>query len=295
VLASRLIDRLGKGLRTSPRDVMIAAACAPEQRGKAFGFHRAMDTVGACIGPLLAVLMLSVFKWDFRTIFLWAFIPALAGVVCFFFLQKAPANEQAQRELQAIKHDAGRAPLGKGLKRFIFIYAVFALGNSSDVFLILRAKDVGFTPTMALMTYVLYNFIYALAATPAGWLSDRVNRRHLMAGGFIVFALVYGGFALVGRESMMMIWILFGFYGIYAAATEGIAKAYITDLTPAERRGTAMGMMQTVTGLTAFAASLVAGLLWKRLGAPATFYYGAGCALAAAVLFFVIPQPAKRS
>ena len=143
-----------------------------------------------------------------------------------------------------------RGPLSPELKRFVAIYALFAIGNSSDAFLILRAKSLGFSDTMTLMTYVFYNFIYAAAATPAGWLSDRMSRRKLMTGGLLVFALVYAGFALV--RSQWMVWVLFAFYGLYAAATEGIAKAYVTDLAPAARRGTALGFYQAVTGVTVF-------------------------------------------
>lgn len=280
VLAARILDRLGKGIRTSPRDVLIAAAAAPGQRGKAFGFHRAMDTVGACIGPLLAVVLLWHFRLGLRTIFLWAFVPAALGVACFAFLQKTPLPKNPHPILE-------RAPLVPELKRFIAIYALFAIGNSSDVFLILRAKSLGFSTTMTLLTYVLYNFVYAAAATPAGWLSDRVSRRALMAGGFVVFAAVYGGFAVA--RAHWMIWGLFACYGLYSAATEGIAKAYVTDLAPEGRRGTAMGLMQMVTGIAAFFASLVAGALWQRLGPAAAFLYGAVCALAAALLFFVTP------
>ena len=281
VLAARIIDRLGKGIRTSPRDVLIAAASDPAQRGKAFGFHRAMDTVGACIGPLLAVALLWHFHLGLRTIFLWAFVPAAVGVGCLAFLQKTPLPKKARPILE-------HADLDRELKNFITIYALFSIGNSADVFLILRAKNLGFSTEMALLTYVLYNLVYAAAATPAGWLSDRMSRRTLMAGGFVIFAVVYGGFAWA--RAHWMIWGLFGLYGIYAAATEGIAKAYVTDRAAPERRGTALGLMQMVTGITAFFASLIAGLLWQRFGPAATFAYGAACALAAALLFFHDPR-----
>lgn len=280
VLFSRLIDRFGKGLRTAPRDVMIAAASDPARRGKAFGFHRAMDTVGACIGPLLAALMLHHYHLPLRAIFVWAFIPAVLGVLALAFLKRSPA---AERKIKAAPEDAPtREPLPGALKRFIAIYALFALGNSSDVFLILRAKSLGFSDTATLLTYVFYNFVYATAATPAGWISDHVSRRKLMTGGLVVFALVYGGFA--AARAPWMIWALFALYGFYGAATEGVAKAYVTDLAPARRRGAALGLYQAVTGLTVFFASLAAGALWKHLGPWATFSYGAALALGAALL-----------
>lgn len=291
VLFSRLIDRFGKGLRTAPRDVMIAAACDPARRGKAFGFHRAMDTVGACIGPLLAVFMLHSLHMPLRSIFVWAFVPAALGVLTLFFLQKSPP---AARAIHAVPEDAPtRAPLPGSLKRFIAIYALFALGNSSDVFLILRAKSLGFSDTQTLLTYVFYNFVYAAAATPAGWISDHVSRRKLMTGGLIVFALVYAGFA--AARAPWMIWALFALYGFYGAATEGVAKAYVTDLAPAARRGAALGLYQAVSGLTVFFASVVAGALWKNLGPWATFAYGAALALAAALLLTLRAERNKPS
>ena len=252
VLVSRLIDRIGKGVRTSARDVMIAAACAPDARGKAFGLHRAMDTIGAFFGPILAVILLSVFHFSYQTIFIIAFIPAVIGVATLAFLQ---------RETPIPKPAAGtavaKAPISGELKKFVLIYGLFALGNSSDVFLLLKAKSIGLSANWVLMTYVFYNFVYAIAATPAGWLSDKLSRRTLMISGFVVFGVVYTGFAFAPNK--LAIWILFALYGFYAAATEGASKALVTDLSTPQNRGTAMGLMHTVQGLLAFVASVVAG------------------------------------
>jgi MFS family permease len=279
VLVSRLVDRVGKGIRTSPRDAMIAASCAPDARGKAFGLHRAMDTIGAFFGPLLAVLLLSHFHVSYQTIFVLAFIPAALGVAALAFLQKEAAAAAPE------KSAGGRAPISAELKRFVLIYGVFALGNSSDVFLLLKAKDAGLSANGVLLTYVFYNFVYALAATPAGWLSDKLSRRTLMAGGLVVFAVVYTGFALA--PAGWMIWALFALYGFYAAATEGVSKALVADLSTPENRGTAMGLLHMTTGVLAFVASTVAGLLWSRIGPAAPFVYGAVCAVASAGLLFL--------
>ena len=287
VLVSRLIDRVGKGIRTSPRDAMIAASCDPDARGKAFGLHRAMDTIGAFIGPLLAVLFLSVFEFSYRTIFVIAFIPAALGVASLAFL-----NRETPRAVPAAAGPQGRGPLSGDLKRFVLIFGVFALGNSSDVFLLLKAKQVGLSANAVLMTYVFYNFIYAAAATPAGWLSDRLSRRTLMIGGLGVFAVVYTGFAFA--TSGLAIWALFALYGVYAAATEGVSKALVADLSTPENRGTAMGLLHAVQGILAFAASAVAGLLWTHISPAAPFLYGAACAAAAAgLLFACFHVPAK--
>ena len=298
VLVSRLLDRLGKGIRTGARDGLIAASCDPAHRGKAFGLHRAMDTVGAFFGPLIALLLLSQFHTPYRTVFLLAFVPAVAGVAALSLVRDDPAPFEP--EAQDRDQPRGRTLLPAGLWRLVFIFAVFAVGNSSDVFLLLRAKavflsrrpqDPQFAQTLMLMSYVLYNLVHALAAGPAGWLSDRLGRRRLIVSGFAVFAAVYLGFAL--SPGPPMVWALFALYGFYGAATEGVAKAQVADLSPPETRATAMGLLHTVTGLMAFAASVVAGLLWTRFGSSAPFVYGACCAGLAAALFLVVgPRPA---
>jgi MFS family permease len=279
VLFSRVIDRIGKGIRNPPRDAMIAASCDAEHRGKGFGLHRAMDTLGASLGPVAAVGLLALFHGSYRPVFVLAFIPAALGVaVLALFTHETPVKKPSTA--QAL---AGRGALTPELKRLLLVLGVFALGNSSDVFLLLRAKDVGFTPTAVLWVYVFYNIVYALTAGPAGTLSDRLGRRRLMIGGLIAFAVVYFGFALgPGRAG---VWVLFTLYGLYAAATEGIAKAYVADLSTPQNRGTAMGLLDTVRGITAFVASAVAGLLWTHVHPAAPFVYGAVCALAAAGMF----------
>ena len=288
VLTSRFIDRVGKGIRTTPRDALIAASCAKEARGKAYGLHRAMDTIGAVFGPVVAIVLLKAFSTTendpraYRWLFIIAFIPALLGVLAFLFLKKTPAAKIEP------KSQNGRNPLSPELKRFLVVIAIFSLGNSSDVFLLLRAKSVGFSESMVLAVYVLYNFVYATAATPAGWLSDRLSRRTVLTGGFLVFAFVYAGFAF--SPSNTWIWILFAVYGLYAAANEGVAKAYVADMSTSENRGTAMGAYQLVIGIMAFVASTAAGLLVGNQTTvnAAPFIYGAVCSIAAAIAFFAI-------
>ncbi len=276
VLGSRLLDRVGKGLRTSPRDAMIAASCAPEARGRAYGLHRAMDTTGAVIGPLIAVALLSWLRLDYRVIFLCAFLPAALGVAALALVRRVPGDAPAAAPRR-------QGALSPQLRRFVAIYAVFALGNSSDVFLLLKAKEAGLAAGGVLLTYVFYNLVYALAATPAGWLSDKLSRRALITGGWVVFAVVYAGFGFLATPAT--VWILFALYGFYAAATESVAKAYVADLSTPENRGTAMGLLNMAAGAFALVASTVAGLLWQKVAPWAPFVYGAVCALAAAALF----------
>lgn len=287
VLASRLLDRMGKGIRTSPRDAMIASACDEDARGKAFGLHRSMDTVGAVFGPLLAVFLLSSLNLSYRAVFLWAFVPAGLGVAALAFLQGGNRIRRGPKAEAML-----RAPISADLRRFVLVYGVFALGNSSDVFLLLKAKQVGLSANGVLLTYVFYNFVYALAAAPAGWLSDRLSRRAVMIGGLIVFALVYIGFAFAASQPA--IWGLFALYGFYAAATEGVSKALVTDLSTPQNRGTAMGFLHAVTGILAFVASTVAGLLWSHVSPAAPFLYGAICAVASAALLALFCRPPAK-
>ena len=288
VLIARFVDRTGKGVRSSPRDVIIAASCDAAHRGKAFGLHRAMDTIGALIGPVLAMVLLSRLKMEYSSIFLVAFIPAALGVALLVMVPREAAAPEAV-PVATEAPPAATPVLSPELRGLLVVVGVFALGNSSDVFLILKAKQAGLSATLVLGTYVLYNAVYALMATPAGWLSDRLSRRALLVSGLVVFALVYLGFA--AATSTWMIWPLFALYGCYAAANEGVVKAYVTDLSTPATRGTAQGLVQTVTGVMALVASSIAGLLWSRVSPAAPFVYAAVCALAAAVLLGVLCRP----
>jgi MFS family permease len=288
VLAVRFVDRVGKGLRTAPRDALIVDSVAPAHRGLAFGFHRAMDTAGAALGPLLAFAVLAGLPENYRAVFWIAAAPgALAILVAVLFLRDVPRLPVAAR--------APRLSF-TGLDRpFTVLTAVatlFALGNSSDAFLILRARDLGLpTPAIPLI-YFAFNVVYALLATPAGALSDRVGRRRLLALGYAVFAAVYFGFALVPRSSAgWAVPVLFLIYGGYYALTEGVQRAFVADLVPAELRATAFGTIATATGLVLLPASLIAGWLWQRFGAAVPFFYGGATATAALLLLvFALPD-----
>jgi MFS family permease len=289
-LGARFIDRLGKGTRTAPRDALLADSSVPEQRGRVFGFHRAMDTAGAVLGPLIGLAMVAAIGQDhLRPIFLLAVVPAVLSVVLV-----ALAREHKRRVVpqahERVRLDLSGAPPGYWL--LIAVSLLFAFGNSSDVFLLLRAKDLGFGLEAVILVYVLYNVAYALLAFPAGVLADIVPPRWVLAGGYVVFALVYLGFAIDSGSAL--VWLLFPAYGIPLAMTEGVGKALVSNIVPAERRGAFLGLHATAIGLTAVVASVLAGLLWDYVGPAAPFALGAATGLAAALLLAAIPAHTLR-
>jgi MFS family permease len=284
VFAVRLADRFGKGLRGAPRDALIADSSLPEERGKAFGLHRAMDTIGAAIGPLLAWLILLHRPSAYSQVFWWAAVPGLLAVLALVFLRETGTGAK-QASPVARSWNLGFGRLSPQLRRFILVGVLFAVGNSSDAFLILRSQNLGLAAALVPLAYFTFNMSYALLSYPAGILSDRVGRKPVMVGGFLAFALIYFGF---GRATAgWMSWPLFLLYGLYYAGTEGIQKAYIADHSGPEQRGTAIGVYNALTGLAALPASLVAGLLWDRVGPAMPFYLGSGTAALAALLLWL--------
>ncbi|WP_322818391.1 MFS transporter [Tepidiforma sp.] len=277
-LAGRAVDRFGKGVRTPPRDAMLADAAPPAMRGRVFGFHRAMDTLGAVVGPLLALAFLAaVGQEHLRWAIGLAAIPGAAAVLVVARVPETGAPPVATAERPATAHR--RLPAAYWL--FLGATAIFMVGNSSDAFLILRSKDLGLTTTSVVLAYVVYNAVYAILSYPAGALSDHLPRPAVVIGGQLVFAAVYLGFASASAPAA--VWLLFPLYGAYIAATEGIVKAYIADLAPPDARTTALGIFQGLTGGLALVASLLAGVLWDAFGPRATFGFGAGAAILAAI------------
>jgi MFS family permease len=279
VLLGRFVDRLGKGVRVAPRDALIADSTAPEIRGAVFGFHRSMDTLGAVCGPLLAILFITVLDANYRLIFLISLVPALLGVLTlqFFVKEIKPLIEAKPKITLAFDN------FGPQYYLFLIVSLVFALGNSSDVFLILRSKDLGLSAVLVIFAYVIYNIFYALFSYPAGVLADRIGFKKVLVAGFLIFAAVYAGFGLA--HDSLAVWFLFAVYGFYIAFTEGVSKAYISNIAPQDKVATAIGLYYTVTGVAVLLASLVGGWLWSSFGAPATFYYGSITALLASILF----------
>lgn len=281
VLALRLSDRLGKGVRTAPRDALIAESAAEGERGRSFGVHRALDTLGAAIGPLVAWAVLSLDPGAYRTIFLISAIPGTLAIVVVLL---------AVRDTGA-RTVAGRAALpsfkafSKPLIAFTAISGVFALANSSDAMLILRAQDLGARAAVIPLMYVVFNLVGALLAGPLGVRSDRVGRRRLLVFGFAGYAVVYLGFALAG--SAVAPWVLFALYGIPYAATEGMTRAYVCDLAGPGRRGTVLGAYTFVLGVAALPSSALAGLLWDTVSHAAPFAVSSVLMTAAALALAV--------
>jgi MFS family permease len=281
VLVIRFGDRFGKGIRGAPRDALIADSVDASVRGRAFGFHRGMDTAGAAIGPLLASATLAFAGDNPRVVFWLASVPGIASVlVGWWLLKDRPATSRDTSAPQLGFRDLGRA-----FAVFTTISALFSLGNSSDAFLILRAQNVGMPVAIIPLAYFGFNAFYALLATPSGILSDRVGRWPLLVAGYAVFAVVYVGFALAGDA--FVAGGLFLIYSLYYALTEGVGRALITDLVPTSLRATAMGTYATATGAALLPASLAAGVLWDSVGPGAPFSYGAVLAALAAVLLVV--------
>jgi MFS family permease len=286
VMFARVGDRFGKGLRTSPRDALIAQWTPPSVRGRGFGFHRAADTAGAVVGPLAALALLALIGENYRPIFAIALVPAvLAVVVLRGVSERAPAPQERGAQPRLRFRDFGRA-----YYVFLLISLVFALGNSSDVFIILRARNLGLGVSEAVLAYALFNVVYALLAMPAGIASDRLGRRGVIAGGFAIFAAVYFGFAIV--DAGAYVWLLFAVYGIYMALTEGVGRALVADFVGAQWRGTALGLYQGAMGLMILLSSILAGVLWDQVGAAAPFFLG-GSTAALAFLLAVLLLPRR--
>lgn len=294
VLALRFVDRFGKGVRTAPRDALIADSGSAERRGRDFGFHRALDTLGAAIGPLTAWAILTLVPDGYRTVFWVSAIPGTLAIVIVF----AAVREVGTRGVAPASGGGPAVPripvfrlrhLGRPFVLFTAASAVFALGNSSDALLILRAQDVGAAAAVIPLMYFVFNVVGAAAATPLGVLSDRIGRRPILAAGFLGYALVYAGFALAGAPSAA--WLLFALYGLPYAATEGMARAFVCDLVPADVRATAVGGYTFALGLAALPASAVAGLLWDTVGHAAPFALSAALMTLAGALMFLVPAP----
>lgn len=298
VLVARVSDRVGKGLRTSPRDALIADSTPADCRGRAFGWHRAMDTMGAVVGPLLALGLITLLgggtSANLRLILALAFIPGAIGALLVLTVREAPkpaapksaAPKPAAGEPAAAGMWRGFGDLPPAFRRYLLAWGVFALTNSSDVFLILKARQMGFGIAGVTGLYCLYNLVYAVSSPVFGHRSDTVGRRRVLIAGLAVFALVYLGFAAATKG--WMLWGLFAIYGLYIAATEGVGKAAAVDLVPSHLRGTAVGVLGTVSGVATLVASSVAGVLWGVVGPWAAFVFGTAGAVLAIVLLMAL-------
>lgn len=282
VFGGRIIDRFGKGIRTAPRDSLIAASSHEKKRGAAFGLHRTMDTLGAAAGVLAAYFIITRYQGDYKSIFLFALIPAALGVVFLFFVKERKDKIRERGEEFKFKW----RKLDKKLQRFLVFSFIFTLGNSSNQFLLLRARNLGNPLSVIILFYLVYNISYALASYPAAYLSDRIGRKKVLVTGYLFYGLVYLGFARAGSAAGL--WPLFAVYGLYSGFTEGVEKALITDIAPLHLSATAIGLHATLVGIGLLPASLLAGALWNLWGASAPFYFGAFMGLFAGAGFWFI-------
>jgi MFS family permease len=300
VLAVRLADRTGKGIRSSPRDALLADSIEPSQRGRAFGFHRAGDNAGAVIGPLVAWVLLQQVGVPMRHVFYWAIVPGLlALLVLVVFVRderRLPRLSGSGRELEPrIIADTAvgstETSLGTAFWKYLVVLLVFTLGNSTDAFLLLRASQVGVPIAMIPILWAVFSLVKAIATMPGGAWSDRIGRKPVIAMGWAIYALVY---LLFGRVTeAWQVWALFIVYGLHFALTEGTEKALVADLVPASRRGTAYGWYNFTIGMAALPASLVFGLVWDRWSPSAAFGMGAAFSIVALAGLLVL-VPAHR-
>lgn len=294
VLLVRVLDRIGKGIRTAPRDALIAGVTVPEHRGRAFGFNKAMDKAGAVAGLLLAAAILylggtgqvALTRENYQAFVLLSVLPGIAAVpVLARWVRERPGSLTGSRATVRL---AWRG-LDRRFKLYLGALVLFTLGNSSDAFLMLRAQTLGFTPLEIFLVLAAFSLVISVSSTPAGALSDLLGRRGLIVIGWAIYAVIYLGFAFA--SSAWHIWALYVGYGLYYGAFQGAASALVADLVPAELRGTAYGLFNGAVGVAAFPASLMAGLLWDWYGAPAPFLAGGALALmATAGLLLVLPR-----
>jgi len=280
VLMIRFTERIGKGIRTAPRDSLIASSSEEEARGRSFGFHKAMDNSGAIIGPLMAAAILLLFPGDYRKVFIFAAIPGLLGMISIIFFVKEAKSKRL-------------APLGKITLKdfpkryyaFLAIAFIFTMGNSTDALLLVKASDIGIEAAFIPVMYLIFNSVSVVFAVPAGIISDRFGRERLIILGYLLYSAIYFGFGWT--SSKLTVVTLFALYGLYSAATDGVQKALVADIVDKEKRGTGLGIYNCLVGVTLLPASLIAGFLYDHINNRAPFYYGSAMAFTAALLMIV--------
>jgi len=289
ILFLRFFDRVGKGVRASPRDALLSQSCKEEERGKAFGFQRAMDHAGAMVGPLITSLLMLVLTKDLRVIFCLSAIPAL---FCLLILFRGVTDVTRNRTPTSPALKLHWNKWDKKFKCFLLIITLFTLGNSSDAFLLLRAKDLGIDIVSIPILWFVLHFSKTIFSIPGGSLSDRIGRRIVMILAWTVYGLVYLGFAFASKA--YHIWLLFFIYGLFFGLSEGTERAWVADLVEESKRGTAYGVYHFFIGMATLPASLLMGLLWKTIGVQWAFSFGAVMALIAALLGIILMGEPKR-
>jgi len=295
IFFARTIDRFGKGIRTGARDAILSDEATPATKGKVFGFHRGMDTVGAVLGPSLALLYLYYHPQNYKTLFIIAFIPGLFAVAASFYVKekrRPVAVEKKSTSFFSFLHYLKTSPAV--YRKLMAGLLVFALFNSSDVFLLLKAKQSGLSDTMVIAVYIFYNLVYALSSLPAGILADKLGLKNIFICGLFLFSIVY--FGMSGNATVYVYLGLFLLYGLYASATEGISKAWISNIVNRKDTATAIGTYSAFQSLCSLLASSLAGLIWFQFGAAATFIITASATLLIIAYFiFMVPHPENQN
>lgn len=273
VFSARILDRLGKGIRTAPRDALLSTY-SENNSGAVFGFHRAMDTLGAALGPAFALLLLFLYPGNYRLIFLVAFFPSLIAVTFTFFVKDRFVSKSKSIKI-SYSDFLSHSP--KQYKILLTLFTIFSFANSSDTFLILRSRQISNSETIAILSYIFYNIIYAISSYPLGMLSDKFSKRNIFAFGMLMYSLVYFGFGF--SSNIILIFIFFILYGLYAASTEGITKAWIADLISDEERGTAIGLFTMLSSFAIMGGTFFAGILWDNFGSQIPFLFSGIVAL----------------
>ncbi len=299
VLAARVIDRFGKGIRTAPRDVLVSESGGDMKLGHSFGLHKMLDMAGSAAGILAAYFIMRAGDGEYRykRIFVFSAIPMLVALFLFIFIREtgkkearegeaakpgvAKAGAEGEGKQKPLRVFEGLRNLDRRLKLYLTVVFIFTLGNSSNTFLLLRAGNVGFDAATVVFLYFLYNIVSSLLSLPFGRLSDRLGRKRVLVAGYLVFSFVYAAFAWAGSKTTIV--AAFALYGVFTAATAGVERAFIAELAPKELKGTVLGLHSTIVGIALFPASLIAGLLWNAFGPVAPFALGASLSLVAAL------------
>ncbi|VBB45869.1 Major facilitator superfamily permease [uncultured Paludibacter sp.] len=280
VLYLRFIERVGKGIRTAPRDSLVAGSVENGQTGKSFGLHKAMDNSGAILGPLLAFVLLMYFPGNFRLVFLLAAIPAFLGIFAVAF-----GIKEAKKDNKYLLKQFRFSDFPKKYYLFLAIVFIFTLGNSTDALLMIKANEVGVKVTFIPLVYLIANVVSVLFSIPIGSFSDKIGRERILIIGYLIYAIVYYGFGVTGKVSVIV--ALFALYGFYSASTDGIQKAFVSDLIGKNKKGTGLGIYNALLGITLLPASIIAGWLYDKINSHVPFYFGASTALLSAVLMVI--------
>lgn len=294
ILVARIIDRIGKGIRTAPRDVLVAESSEKGKAGKAFGIHKALDMAGSAVGIISAYFLMANAtdgNFAYKKIFIISAVPAVIGLLVLLFVKEKKEISAPQIKREKFWKDFKK--INFNLKLYLVVTFVFTLGNSSNTFLLLRAKDVGFNDTNVVLLYFIYNVTAAVLSVPFGKLADKIGRKQLLVGGYIAFSVVYFGFAFVTKKTELV--AVFIIYGFYTAMLTGAERAMISEIAPPSLKGTMLGLQSTIVGIALLPASVIAGLLWDGIGAYAPFVFGASLSLTAAIMLIILLKIPKNT